>query len=385
MVSLYECKYVNMWYKRKYESVENYLRKGKVNLLYGPRRVGKTALIKRLLSRKKSAVFMGEGDDIQLRNVLGSNDKSKLMQAFSEYKFIFIDEAQRIPDIGWGLKILIDNLPDATIIASGSSSFRLSNMVGSPLTGRSITSMLYPISISEIKNQFGGMHIIQNLESYLIYGMYPEALTAKNNDERIKYINELRNSYLLKDILELENIRNSDKLYDLLRMLAYQIGDEVSLNELGNALQLSKNTVARYIDLLEKAFIIKKIGGFSRNLRKEIVKTSRYYFYDNGIRNSIINNFNPIEHRNDIGMLWENFMVMERLKKQEYEGMHSNNYFWRTYDKKEVDLVEEREGKLYGYEFKWNPKKTKIQQVWLDTYENASFEVVHRDNFMEYV
>ena len=374
-----------MWYKRKYESVKDYLRKGKVNLLYGPRRVGKTALIKRLLSRKKSAVFMGEGDDIQLRNVLGSNDKSKLMQAFSEYKFIFIDEAQRIPDIGWGLKILIDNLPDATIIASGSSSFRLSNMVGSPLTGRSITNMLYPISISEIKNQFGGMHIIQNLENYLIYGMYPETLTSKNNSERIKYINELRNSYLLKDILELENIRNSDKLYDLLRMLAYQIGDEVSLNELGNALQLSKNTVARYIDLLEKAFIIKKIGGFSRNLRKEIVKTSRYYFYDNGIRNSIINNFNPIEHRNDIGMLWENFMVMERLKKQEYEGMHSNNYFWRTYDKKEVDLVEEREGKLYGYEFKWNPKKTKIQQVWLDTYENASFEVVHRDNFMEYV
>ena len=362
-----------MWYKRLYEVEDNYLRKGKVNMLYGPRRVGKTALIKRLLKKVKGNVFMGDGDDIQLRSILSSNDKSKLLMAFSEYDYIFIDEAQRIPDIGWGLKILIDNLPEATIIASGSSSFQLSSMVGAPLTGRSITNMLFPISIRELKNQIGGMSIIQNLENYLVFGLYPEVLTTGNNKDRISYLNELRNSYLLKDVLELENIRNSDKLFDLLRMLAFQIGDEVSLSELGNALQLSKHTIARYIDLLEKAFIIKKIGGFSRNLRKEITKTSRYYFYDNGVRNAVINNFNSIEHRNDIGMLWENFMVIERLKKQEYEGMVSNNYFWRTYDKKEVDLVEERDGKLYGYEFKWNPKKTKIQQVWLDTYENATF------------
>ena len=374
-----------MWYKRQYEYDLNYLRKGKVNLLYGPRRVGKTALIKHILNKNRKAFFMGDGDDIQLRNILSSNDTSKLLMAFSEYEYIFIDEAQRIPDIGWGLKILIDNLPDITIIASGSSSFRLSSMVGAPLTGRSVTNMLYPIALNELKKQYGGMHLIQNLESYLIYGMYPEALTSKSNNDRISYLIELRNSYLLKDILELENIRNSDKLYDLLRMLAFQIGDEVSLNELGNALQLSKHTIARYIDLLEKAFIIKKVGGFSRNLRKEITKTSRYYFYDNGIRNAIINNFNPIEHRNDIGMLWENFMVMERLKKQEYENMSSNNYFWRTYDRKEVDFVEEREGKLFGYEFKWSPKKNKIQQVWLDTYDNSSFEIVNRDNFMEYI
>lgn len=374
-----------MWYKRLYEKEDNYLRKGKVNMLYGPRRVGKTTLIKQLLKKEKGNVFMGDGDDIQLRSILSSNDKSKLLMAFSEYDYIFIDEAQRIPDIGWGLKILVDNLPDTTIIASGSSSFQLSSMVGAPLTGRSITNMLFPISITELKNQLGGMAIIQNLENYLVFGLYPEVLTTGNNKDRISYLNELRNSYLLKDVLELENIRNSDKLFDLLRMLAFQIGDEVSLSELGNALQLSKHTIARYIDLLEKAFIIKKIGGFSRNLRKEITKTSRYYFYDNGVRNAVINNFNSIEHRNDIGMLWENFMVIERLKKQEYEGMVSNNYFWRTYDKKEVDLVEERDGKLYGYEFKWSPKKTKIQQVWLDTYDNATFEVVNRDNFMEYI
>ena len=183
----------------------------------------------------------------------------------------------------------------------------------------------------------------------------------------------------------MENIRNSDKLYDLLRLLSYQIGNEVSLNELGNALGLSKQTIARYLDLLEKAFIIKRIGGFSGNLRKEVTKTYRYYFFDNGVRNAIINNFNLIDERNDIGMLWENFMVMERLKYQHYHKLFSNNYFWRTYDKKEVDLVEERDGRLYGYEFKWNPKKVKIQQQWLDTYKNASFEVINRDNFLSWL
>ena len=229
------------------------------------------------------------------------------------------------------------------------------------------------------------MHLLQNLEQYLIYGMYPEVLTKTNNTNKISYLHELRNAYLLKDILEMENIRNSDKLYDLLRLLSYQIGNEVSLNELGNALGLSKQTIARYLDLLEKAFIIKRIGGFSGNLRKEVTKTYRYYFFDNGVRNAIINNFNLIDERNDIGMLWENFMVMERLKYQHYNKLFSNNYFWRTYDKKEVDLVEERGGRLYGYEFKWNPKKVKIQQQWLDTYQNASFEVINRDNFLSWL
>jgi predicted AAA+ superfamily ATPase len=263
--------------------------------------------------------------------------------------------------------------------------FQLSSQVGAPLTGRSITNKLYPISVIELKTQFGGMHIHQHLENYIIYGMYPEVLSQKNNQDKISYLSELRNSYLLKDILELENIRNSDKLIDLLRLLAYQIGNEVSLNELGNSLSLSKHTIAKYIDLLEKVFIIKKIGGYSNNLRKEVSKSSRYYFYDNGVRNAIINNFAPIELRNDIGMLWENFAIMERLKKQEYHKLFSNNYFWRTYDQKEVDFVEERDGKLFGFEFKWNPKKIKIQKEWLNTYPNASFDVIHRDNYLTFV
>ncbi len=371
-----------MWIIRNFESESGYLKKGKVNLLYGPRRVGKTALIEKLLEDKKGKIFIGNGDDMQLRMILSSEDTSKILTAFQDYDYIFVDEAQRISKIGWGLKILIDKLPKSTIIASGSSSFHLSSQVGEPLTGRSITNILFPVSVTELKKQYGGMHIFQNIENYLIFGMYPEVLCFRNNNDKTSYLHELRNSYLLKDILELENIRNADKLFDLLKLLSFQIGNEVSLSELGNALGLSKQTVARYIDLLEKAFIIKKIGGYSNNLRKEVTKSNRYYFFDNGIRNAIINNFNMVEQRNDIGMLWENFMVMERIKKQHYNHIYSNNYFWRTYDKKEVDFVEERDGKLYGFEFKWSPKKTKIQKEWLNTYSNASFEIINRDNFL---
>ena len=374
-----------MWYSRIYETKDTYLKKGKVNLMYGPRRVGKTSLIKQLLKDITKKVFLGDGDDIQLRKILSSNDKTRILSALQDYDYIFIDEAQRISDIAWGLKILVDNLPKTIIIASGSSSFQLSSQVGAPLTGRSITSMLFPVSAIELKQQFGSMYIIQNLENYLVYGMYPEILNTGNSKDKISCLFELRNSYLLKDILELENIRNADKLYDLLRLIAFQIGNEVSLNELGNALELAKQTVSRYLDLLEKAFIIKKISGFSRNLRKEVTKTNRYYFFDNGIRNAIINNFNMLEIRNDIGMLWENFMVMERIKKQHYHEIYSNNYFWRTYDQKEVDFVEERDGKLFGYEFKWKVKNTKIQQEWLNTYNNASFEVINKENFLQFI
>jgi predicted AAA+ superfamily ATPase len=247
-----------MWINRYYEADSGFLKKGKVNLLYGPRRVGKTTLIKSLLKKAKGLTFIGDGDDMQLRSILNSEDKTRILTAFHDYDIIFIDEAQRISKVGWGLKILIDNFPEAIIIASGSSSFQLSSQVGEPLTGRSVTNMLFPVSVIELKKQFGGMHIHQNLQNYLIYGMYPDVLTYGNNKDKVLYLHELRNAYLLKDILELENIRNSDKLYDLLRLLAYQIGNEVSLSELGRALEISKQTVSRYIDLLEKAFIIKK-------------------------------------------------------------------------------------------------------------------------------
>ena len=374
-----------MWINRNYESDPGYLQAGKVNLLYGPRRVGKTALIDKLLEDAEGKVFTGSGDDIQLRSILGSEDSVRILSAMQDYDVIFIDEAQRIPKIGWGLKILIDNLPRTTIIASGSSSFQLSSQVGEPLTGRSRTRMLFPVSVSELKTQFGGMHILQNLANYLVFGMYPEVLCIGNSTNKVAYLHELRNSYLLKDILELENIRNADKLYDLLRLLCYQIGNEVSLSELGTSLGMSKNTVERYLDLLEKAFVIQRLTGFSRNLRNEITKNCRYYFLDNGIRNALINNFNLLEQRNDAGELWENYIIIERLKRQEYLSGAANNYFWRTYAKQELDFVEEREGRLFGYEIKWGKAKPRKPKEWLSAYPEASFELINRENYLKFI
>jgi uncharacterized protein len=374
-----------MWINRIYENNDSLFVRGKVNLLYGARRVGKTKLIEKLTSEKKLKIYFGEGDDFELSQLLSSTNKQRILSAFIEYDIIVIDEAQRIKSIGIALKILVDNFPEKIIVASGSSSFRLSSQVGAPLTGRSNTKMLFPLSILELKSQYGGMDILHYLSDYLIYGMYPEIFSILSVRQKCDYLIELRNAYLLQDILEMDNLRNADKLFNLLKLLAFQIGREVSLSELGNALNLSKQTVDRYLDLLEKAFVIKKLQGFSKNLRKEVTKTNRYYFVDNGIRNALINNFNAIDSRNDVGMLWENFIVMERLKWQEYTGFRCNNYFWRTYDQKEVDWVEEYNGLLMGYEFKWNPKKSKIQKTWLETYENAHFKTISTDNFLEFV
>jgi len=375
-----------MWIQRYFETKSDFLSTEKVNILYGPRRVGKTALIKKLLQNKKDKkIFTGEGDDLDLRSILSSEQKTKILTTFAHYDIIFIDEAQRIPNIGWALKIMIDNLQDKMIIATGSSSFRLSSEIGEPLTGRNHTHQLYPLAVMELYNQFGGMYIHQNLEYLLIYGMYPEVVTSENIQSKMLYLRELRNSYLLKDILEIERIKSPDILFKLLRLLAYQIGHDVSLNELGKVLQISKHTVKRYIELLEKTFIIYKLNGFSKNLRKEITKTSRYYFYDTGLRNAIINNFNSLEERNDAGMLWENFLVMERLKKQSYLSLFSNNYFWRTYDQKEIDWVEEREGKLFGYEFKWGNKNPKPPKQWLNTYPEAEYKVINKENYMDFI
>jgi len=373
------------WFDRFYEKEENFLQKGKVNLLYGPRRAGKTALMMKMLENYKSKVFSGTGDDSSLREVIGSQNKSLILGLLTDYKVIFIDEAQRIPDVGWGLKILVDNLPETIIIATGSSSFRLSSEVSEPLTGRSVTNLLYPIALIELAEQWGRMDVYQQIEEFLLFGLYPETLQLPNQKDKISYLQELKNAYLFKDILELDSIRNADKLLDLLRLLSFQIGNEVSLNELSNALGIAKQTVSRYLDLLEKAFIIKKLGGFSKNLRKEVTKSNRYYFYDNGIRNAVINNFNMVTSRNDIGMLWENFIFMVRMKSLHYQKVFCNNYFWRTYDQKEVDLVEERNGNLYGYELKWSANRSKSQKHWLNTYPEAKFEIINKENFIPWI
>jgi predicted AAA+ superfamily ATPase len=298
---------------------------------------------------------------------------------------IIIDEAQKVENIGSALKLLIDHQQETSLIVSGSSSFDLSNKIGEPLTGRQSVYTLYPISVLELIEDRGRMLLLSQLENLLIYGSYPEVVTSGNNQIRTNYLTNLRNSYLLKDILELENIRNPSKLYDLLRLLAFQIGSEVSLNELSINLGIAKQTVDRYLDLLEKVFIIKRVTGFSQNLRKEITKNHRYYFWDNGIRNSLINNFNPLNLRNDTGMLWENFLYSERLKSQQYLGILANNYFWRTYDQKEIDLIEERDGRLFAFEFKWKSKNQKAPRLWTETYPDSSFEVIDRENFIDFL
>ncbi len=373
------------WYRRYLEGRKELIKPGKVFVLYGSRRVGKTELIKKVISDLDGKVYIGTGDNQELRELLSSQKLGQLQTAFDSYDVLFFDEAQRIPEIGYSLKLLVDHYPEKTIIVTGSSSFDLSNKVGEPLTGRNTIRSLFPLSVLELYEQFGGMHILQTLDDLLIYGGYPDVLNAENIEDKKEYLFSIRDSYLLKDILELENVKNPAKLTDLLKLLAFQIGHGVSLNELSNSLGIAKQSVERYLDLLEKTFILKKVNGFSRNLRKEVIKTARYYFWDNGIRNALINNFNHASQRNDMGMLWENFLFMERLKTKSYKRIFSNDYFWRTYDRQEIDLIEERDGILYGYEFKLNPKKVKVPKAFKEAYSNSEFHVISKENFLEFL
>lgn len=375
-----------MHYNRFYEpKIYDLLRPGKVLVIYGPRQVGKTTLIKTFLKKFDGRYYFGSGEDLTLREIMESESIERIKNAFSGYNLIVIDEAQKIHNIGLGLKMLVDHLPKIPVIASGSSSFELSTKIGEPLTGRQRQITMFPVAALEITEMFGPMRTMEMKDQFLVYGSYPEILVEFNDADRRELLISLRDSYLFKDILELENIKNSRKLSDLLKLIAFQVGREVSLNELSNSLGIAKQTVARYLDLLEKTFIIKQVRGFSRNLRKEVTKTCRYYFWDNGIRNAIINNFNNLGTRDDIGMLWENYLFIERLKKQTYHRIFADNYFWRTYDRQEIDLVEERDGRLFGFEFKWGDKKVRPPRLWLDTYDNAEFMVINQENYLSFI
>ncbi|MBI4035689.1 ATP-binding protein [Candidatus Daviesbacteria bacterium] len=371
--------------KRFYNDLSKYLFPNKVLIIYGPRRVGKTVLLNNFLSSSKLKYKFVSGDDLDVQTVLSSQRIELIKEYTRGYELFVIDEAQKIPNIGMGLKILVDNIEGIKVIATGSASFDLSNKIGEPLVGRSVTLKLYPLAQLELAEDFNRYELKEKNWQYLIYGSYPEALTAQSLDEKRDYLTGVVNSYLLKDILELEQVKGSKILLDLLRLVAFQVGSEVSLSELALNLNIDIKTVARYLDLLEKAFILINIRGLSRNLRKEIKKYSKYYFYDNGIRNAVISNFNPLDLRDDIGRIWENFLVTERIKKQAYKKIYSNNYFWRTWDQKEIDFVEEREGKLFGFEFKYSSKKVKLPQEFLDTYPNASIDVITRDNYLDFV
>ncbi len=301
------------------------------------------------------------------------------------YDLIAIDEAQKIKGIGQGLKILVDQVPGLRIIATGSSSFELAGQVGEPLTGRKHTLTLYPIAQMELAMLHNAHELKESLTENLIYGSYPEVITTKNKHEKVRLLEDMVHSYLLKDILELEKVKSSKVLLDILRLLAFQMGCEVSLTEIGTQVGVDHKTVARYIDLFEKSFILFNLRGFNKNLRKEVTKKSKYFFYDNGIRNAIVSNFNALELRNDIGQLWENFVFIERLKKRSYKDVFANCYFWRTWDQKEIDLVEERDGNLFGYEMKWSKTHTKPPADWVAAYKNASYEVITKENYLSFV
>ncbi|HHB52788.1 MAG TPA: ATP-binding protein [Saprospiraceae bacterium] len=358
----------------------------KVIVLVGPRRVGKTVLINQIVKRLKERHLLLSGEDYRTLDLLEKRSIQNYRNLLGNIKLLIIDEAQKIPDIGNKLKLMIDHIEGLRILVTGSSAFDIANYTGEPLTGRKITYNLYALSEQELNQIENIIEKKDNLEQRLVYGNYPELIHISNQEEKAEYLREVINSYLLKDILAFENIRNSDKIFDLLRLIAFQIGGEVSLQKLGKQLSMSKNTVEKYLNLLSKVFVIHKLGGFSRNLRKEVTKNNRWYFYDNGLRNLLIANVNPISIRNDVGMLWENYIISERIKFQRYNKMIVNNYFWRTYDQQEIDWVEEREGKLFGYEFKWNPnRKVKVPGAWKKEYENAEFKVIHRDNYLDWV
>lgn len=375
--------------KRYYlDRISSMLQPGRVLAIYGARRSGKTTLIEDFLKTwTDGRYFLGTGEDRAVKEVLGSSDVNLIRSSFSGYSLVVIDEAQAMSNVGAGLKLLVDTLPEVKVIASGSSSFQLASGIGEPLTGRRRTATLYPIAAMELDAEFGGMALRQRLDELLVYGSYPEVLTTENAQDKAEALHELCNSYLFKDILAFERLRNADKIHRLLSLLAFQVGKEVSITELGTALGLNRLTVERYIDLLEKTFVIFRIPGFSRNLQSEVTKTSRYYFRDNGIMNAVVNNFNPLSMRNgnDIGALWENFIVTERMKKQEYSRVISNNYFWRTYKRQEIDLVEERGGQLYGYEIKYGKAKPSAPSLWKENYPDATYQIISRQNYADFI
>lgn len=362
------------------------LKPNKVLVLLGSRRTGKTSLINHLIPLIKDPILQLNGEDMATAQVLNQRTVENYKRLLSKHKILIIDEAQKIPDIGQILKLIVDEIEGIKIIATGSSMFDLSNKLGEPLTGRKITFHMYPLAQMEFMKEENFVQTKANLEERLVYGSYPELSQNKSNEEKASYLKELVNSYLLKDILEHDGVHNSGKLIELLRLIAFQIGNEVSLDELGKQLGINKNTVDKYLDLLSKVFVIYKVQGFSRNLRKEITKSSKWYFYDNGIRNALIANFNPIGFRNDIGELWENYLLSERIKYQQNTGMIVNNYFWRTYQQQEIDWIEERGGKLYAYEMKWKAdKKVKVPGAWKEGYPESKFEVITPANYLDWI
>ncbi|MCK5847608.1 MAG: ATP-binding protein [Caldisericia bacterium] len=353
-------------------------------MIYGARQVGKTTLLHKLMEKIHSNTKFLPCDDPSVKDLFDTISIERLKRVVGNYELIILDEAQKIPNIGTILKLMIDYIPGIKIFVSGSSSFELANQLSEPLTGRKITYRMYPISLSELYKPDQIVQLKSNLDFYLRFGLYPKTFQYSHDQSLENYLIELTGDYLYKDILEFRQIRNSEQLRRLLTALALQIGQEVSYTELGNIVGIDQKTVVRYIDLLEKSYILFILPAFSRNQRNEINKSRKIYFYDLGIRNALIRNFNELKYRNDTGHLWENFLLIERMKRDSALGIQKNYYFWRTYEKQEIDLIEEYGGKLQGFEFKLYKGKVKAKSF-LETYPNSSVKVINQENFEEFV
>ncbi len=365
--------------------LESWLFKGKVLLIFGARQVGKTTLCKDLLKKhdNESGYFLCGRPAV--REVLQSANLSQIKSLFGSSRIVVLDEAQTIDNIEQILKLLHDQYPSLQIIASGSSSFELANRLSEPMTGRAIQLTLYPLSIAELETKFEWVEVQERIADYLRYGLYPEVVMTPANLREELLIN-LSEQYLYKDVLHFEGMKNSYKIAALLKLLALQLGSEVSIHELAVQLGFSRATVERFLDLLEKMFVIIRVGGFSRNLRKELSKKAKYYFYDVGIRNAILNSFAPLSNRQDIGALWENFCVLERVKYLHNQAIYPNVYFWRTHDQQEIDYLEERNNYLTGFEFKWQGKETyKPPKIFTETYPNSQIELISSANFRKLI
>lgn len=370
--------------KRKlHDTIEKELFGGKALIIMGARQTGKTTLLEQIFGNRKGVVWFN-ADEPDVIALFEKPTSVRLKSLFGNKQIVIVDEAQRIENVGLKFKLITDQLPEIQLVATGSSSFDLASQVNEPLTGRKWEHQLFPLSTQEMISHHGLLEETRMLPHRLVYGYYPEVVTSTGNERKV--LKEITDSYLYKDVLKFDKVKKPDKLIKLLQALAFQIGNEVSYNEIGNIIGLDNETVEKYILILERAYIVFKLGAFSRNLRKELKRSRKIYFYDNGIRNALIANFSEAGFRQDAGALWENYVISERKKFLHYNNIWANCYFWRTQDQQEIDYIEERDGTLYATEIKWNPVKTpRLPLTFSKAYPNHQYRVITSENFERFV
>ena len=385
-IFLYLCivKEMNMIERKLSKVIKEQLFRGKAIILVGSRQVGKTTLLGELVRQSDKRILSLNCDEPEVQTMLTDTNVAKLRTIIGNNELVVIDEAQKVNNIGLTLKLIVDNIKDVQVVATGSSAFELRNQLNEPLTGRKFEYQMFPISSGEIIDTYGLLEEKRTLENRLVYGSYPDIIM--HPEEARRYLTELTQSYLYKDVLSLDSLRKPQLLDKLLQALAFQVGSEVSTNELARTLQTDSKTIDKYLDLLEKCYVIFRLGGLSRNLRTELKRAKKIYFYDNGVRNAVIQQFSPVALRNDMGALWENFFIAERMKRNHYSGHYCNSFFWRTTLQQEIDLIEESDGAMTAFEMKWNPsKKVLFSKSFIKAYNVKETVVISPDNYLEYL